>query len=163
MTSRSRVWGWLAACVAIVIGCSEHDPELERQGGTGGNAGGAGTAGTSGGGQSGADGSACPPSTAAKPTFPCEVQAVLEAKCHRCHQKPPLNGSPFPLLTWEDTQVVYVGKPIFRRMNNAIKTDFMPATFVKLDPPVETLTPAEKQILIEWSECGIPADGAVCP
>src|SRR4051812_45598543 len=36
--------------------------------------------------------------------LPCEVAAVLQARCQSCHRQPGLFGAPMPLLTWADTQ-----------------------------------------------------------
>src|SRR5579863_5430712 len=44
-------------------------------------------------------GCATPPSAGA---FPSDVQAVLQDKCWPCHQMPPKNHAPFPLLTYAD-------------------------------------------------------------
>ncbi len=146
-----------------MIACAEHDPELERVGGTPGASGGAGgSAGSSGaGGQAGAGGGCFP--SVGKPTLPCDVEAVLKAKCQRCHDDPTKNGAPFALLTWEDTQADYFDKPIYERMHSVVDGDFMPFTFLALDPPVETLTASEKTTLLDWLLCPTPEDGVVCP
>jgi uncharacterized membrane protein len=69
---------------------------------------GLGCAGSPGGGE---DGGVCapnPPIQAMCPTnpatgdFPTAVGTVVRDKCQTCHQQPPLNGAPFPLLTYED-------------------------------------------------------------
>jgi hypothetical protein len=151
---------WLGV-FALACACSDHEPELERIGGIGGSVADSGAAGGQGG-QSGSDGGCAAPS-AQNPTFPCEVEAVLKAKCHRCHQDPQQNGAPFPLLTWENTQVDYFGKPIYQRMESVVSSDFMPFTSLALNPPVEPLTADEKATLLDWLVCAIPADGAVCP
>jgi hypothetical protein len=39
--------------------------------------------------------------------FPCDVFAVIHTNCNPCHQDPPQNGAPFPLLTYADTQKPY--------------------------------------------------------
>ena len=144
---------------AILVGCSEHDPELERVGGSPGgfklDAGSGGSAGASG-------DAGCLP-VLKNPTFPCDVEAVLKAKCHRCHQDPTLNGAPFPLLKWEHTQIDYFGKPVYERMLNVVTIDFMPYTSLVLDPPVQSLTADEKSALLDWLACPTPEEGAVCP
>jgi hypothetical protein len=148
----------------------EHDPEIDREGGPLPDASSGGTAGDSGvGGQAadaGADGAPCPFIDPAiiTPALPCDVEAVLKAKCQRCHQNPPLNGAPFPLLTWENTQAIYFNQPIYARMLKAVSSGFMPYKGVVLDPPVEPLTDDEKATLIAWlSECGPPAEKTSCP
>src|ERR1700760_1681726 len=47
------------------------------------------------------------PATPQTGDFPCAVFAVVHKKCNPCHQMPPLNGAPFPLLTYADTQSPY--------------------------------------------------------
>ena len=39
--------------------------------------------------------------------FPCDVFAVVHHNCNPCHQMPPMNGAPFPLLVYADTQQVF--------------------------------------------------------
>lgn len=101
------------------------------------------------------------------PGYPCDVYAVLQAKCLRCHGEPLRNGAPFSFTTWQDTQPDYLGKPRWQAMQNAVQTDFMPAVFFNssdppLQPPVEGLTPAEKQILLDWFKAGAPASEPGC-
>lgn len=171
--------GWLG--FGLMLAC-EHDPEMDRIGGplpdsgSGGSAGSAGSGGTGGvGGTAGAaggdvdggdSGPPCPIIDPAivTPAIPCDIEDILQAKCQRCHQSPPQNGAPFQLLQWEDTQKVYLGKPIHLRMFNAVTSGFMPFTALPLDPPVEPLTPAEKTKLLDWlSQCGPPVEATACP
>jgi uncharacterized membrane protein len=100
---------------------------------------------------------------ASEPTW-CQVHTVLEDKCQRCHTDPPENGAPFSLLTYEDTQVTDGrGRPRFERMRDAVESEYMPATFVKLEPPVEPLTDNERAVLLDWvSAGGEPTGGTRC-
>jgi hypothetical protein len=165
----------IAVVGALFTSCADHDPEMDRIGGPlpdGGDTSG-GSAGSSGGsagsagsaGAAGADANPCPPidPNLVNPSFPCEIDAILEAKCRRCHTEPQQNGAPFPLLTWQDTQEEYFLTPIYKRMHNAVKTDFMPFVALPLEPPVEPLTPAEKAKLLEWLECALPVEAQTCP
>lgn len=174
---------WLlgfAVVGALIASCADHDPEMGRVGGplpdgggaTGGSAGQAGSAGSAGNagsagsaGAAGADASTCPPVDPGivSPAFPCEIEAIIAAKCQRCHQDPPQNGAPFPLLTWQDTQEEYLLSPIWKRMYNAVNTGFMPFVALPLDPPVEPLTPQEKDTLLAWLECALPVEAQACP
>jgi hypothetical protein len=97
------------------------------------------------------------------PTW-CEVFAVLEQKCQRCHHEPPANGAPFALVTYDDTQVVdRRGVPRYERMLDAVESDFMPATFIELEPPVEPLDASEKTLLVDWLSRGAePVGGTSC-
>jgi hypothetical protein len=98
------------------------------------------------------------------PTW-CEAFAVLEQKCQRCHGEPPANGAPFALVTYDDTQIVdRRGVPRYERMLGAVESDFMPATFIDLEPPVEPLDAAEKALLVDWLSRGAePVGGTGCP
>ena len=49
------------------------------------------------------------------------------------------DGAPFPLLAWEDTQVVLRDRPRFEFMKSAVQSGFMPYN-VQANPPVERLT-----------------------
>ena len=168
----------VAVAGALFASCADHDAEMDRVGGplpdggdasggsagsSGGSAGSAGSAGAAG--DAAADANPCPaidPSIV-NPAFPCEIEAIIVAKCQRCHTDPPENGAPFPLLTWQDTQEEYFLTPIWKRMHNAVSTGFMPFVALPLDPPVEPLTPQEKETLLEWLECALPVEAQTCP
>jgi hypothetical protein len=95
--------------------------------------------------------------------FPCEVEAILERKCQRCHQDPPQNYAPFPLLTWSDTRASYGVQLVYQAMLPAIESDFMPYTELDLEPPVQPLTANEKETLLDWLEGGAePVEDRVC-
>lgn len=101
---------------------------------------------------------ACLPDTGLQTgDFPCEIETIIQDKCQRCHQDPPLKGAPFPLLTYENTQADYVKKHIYERMAKAIETNFMPLTPPKLDA-------AEKETMLAWlCACAPPAaPGEAC-
>ena len=89
---------------------------------------------------------------------------MLAAKCQRCHNDPTQNTAPFPLLTWEDTQADFFNKLVWERMLSVLEIDFMPPTFFpNLQPPVEPLTAAEKQVLVSWLSVGAPSAQGPCP
>ena len=94
----------------------------------------------------------------------CAADRVLSHKCRRCHRDAPLNGAPFPLLSYEDTQVVDArGKPRFQKMADAVTSAYMPPQFLSLTPPVEPLTDEERTTLLDWCAAGARADdGAAC-
>ena len=102
----------------------------------------------------------------------CEARSVLQQKCVRCHQDPPQNEAPFPLLTFEDVhatpyaQMYDVDDEAWELMLNAVETGFMPPVtlFPDLDPPVEPLTDDEKNTLLDWLRAEAPANGPTdCP
>jgi hypothetical protein len=83
--------------------------------GTGG-AGGGSDGGTEGGTGGEPDATKCP-TTPQTGDFPCDVFAVVHASCNPCHQNPPKNGAPFPILTYADTQKVFIpGLLVFQQM-----------------------------------------------
>jgi uncharacterized membrane protein len=88
--------------------------------------------------------------------FPCEVHAVLVARCHECHQSPPIMGAPFPLLTYEDTRQPYGTKKRWQVMKTAIESGFMP--FGKDD-----LAGDELKTMQDWfAACAPPAEAMGC-
>jgi hypothetical protein len=180
---------WTAFLSALVLAaCTEHDPELGHVGGAGavgglaaGGTGGSSGAGASGGtgGVSGAAGAACVLDTTgmANPSYPCDILAVIGPrtdgklpKCLRCHTEPQVNGAPFSLLTWPDTQKVYPpvgGKPIWQKMYVAVDTKFMPICAETgcgnfEGGPTEKLTDEERNTLLSWLECPQPVDSPGC-
>lgn len=105
-----------------------------------------------------------PPATGAEVSW-CEASEVLQAKCQRCHVGMGLNGAPFPLVSYDDTQVIdAAGAPRWKRMQTMVEMDAMPPDFVKLDPPAQKLTAGEKELLLRWFEQGAePVGGLACP
>lgn len=159
--SSQRAAALLAAVVwlgLMLTSCTE-DPTLDRVGGTGPVA----------------DGRArCDetPADASPRSFPCDVEAVLRAKCQRCHDSPAeldrcypaktcLRG-PFPLLKWSDTHQVYGDKPIFVRMHDAVASDFMPFKSNDITPPTAPLEPGEKATLLAWTAACAPPGSVAC-
>ena len=89
----------------------------------------------------------------------CAAQQVLVAKCQRCHTAPPEHGAPFPLVTYDDTQVVNArGEARFIAIDAAVSKDYMPPSFITLEPPVAKLTEPERDVLLAWCRAGgLPA------
>jgi hypothetical protein len=89
--------------------------------------------------------------------YPCDVEAVLRAKCHTCHTMPPRNGAPMSLLTWSATQNLASGSAtlkIWERAREYVSTNYMPY----MGSPTGPLTPTEKATLLGWLEAGaVPA------
>jgi hypothetical protein len=93
----------------------------------------------------------------------CAALTVLRAKCQRCHQEPTQNGAPFALSTYADTQVAdRKGVPRFQRMKAALATDYMPPTFLELEPAVEPLDESERSALLSWLSSDQPLDNPDC-
>jgi uncharacterized membrane protein len=98
--------------------------------------------------------------------IPCEVEAVLAAKCQRCHGDPQQNGAPFPLLTLEQVHLPYGSgpdaMPIYTHMATAVENGTMPYRAPSIMPPVEALTDEEKTILLDWLNAGADGVMATC-
>jgi hypothetical protein len=88
--------------------------------------------------------------------LPADVDAVLAAKCRRCHTSPARNGAPFPLYTWDDTRGTHHGHPIHVRIGQVVQNGFMPI-LIPANPAVEPLTNDEKQTLLAWVAAGAPS------
>jgi hypothetical protein len=122
---------------------------------------GGGAAGGPGSGGAGAAASCAPvPKTG---DFPCDVFAVIHANCNPCHQDPPLNGAPFPLLTYADTQKPYsTTNLIFQQMYEQIGPTGAPRM-----PLGGMLTADDYDTLRNWlAGCAIPVgagEGCGCP
>ena len=109
------------------------------------------------------DGSAGNGHDIASRTTWCDVAIVLAAKCQRCHGAPPEHGAPFSLVTYEDTQrLSKTGQPRFAAIETVVTDDYMPPSFITLDPTVERLTDTEKQQLLDWCHAGAPGPGEAC-
>ncbi len=115
----------------------------------------------------------CPPSVNVDTDFlPCDVEAVLVAKCQRCHDTPEhlapclrrksCVSGPFPLLTYADTQQGTGNGRIFELMGQAVSLGYMPFTEANVSPPVEPLTDAEKSTLLDWIAACAPGTSTAC-
>jgi hypothetical protein len=94
-----------------------------------------------------------PPPIITMPTgldIPCDPNQVLKDVCQKCHTVPQRNGAPFPLVTYDDTQAIWKGAPIYTYMIAALEKGIMPL------PPV-TITPAQLDTLLTWLRGGTPA------
>lgn len=126
-----RGLGFLAcAALSIATGCSEsNDPQGDGGGASGGG-----------------------------PSW-CEVSQVLAGKCRRCHVGEGLNGAPFALVTYADTQVEDAVGPRWIRMQRMVEDRTMPPTDSDLVPPPEPLTDDEAALLEAWFAAGAKAVG----
>jgi hypothetical protein len=124
---------------------------------------------TTGSGQGGGDGGVSCGPLPATGDVPCDVFKVIHGTCNRCHQDPPLAGAPFPLLTYEDTQMPYDmhGKLRYQRMHEVIQPDGSPhMPFKSTIVVVPELTAAEFATLDAWLACPTPTaqgQGCECP
>jgi hypothetical protein len=163
-----------AALLALYAGCGEQSSE--RRGGgdipdltagapdipTAGAAGDANDA-AGAGGASGATGSELVPW--------CAAYKIINCVCQQCHQNPPLNGAPLPLVTYADTQGPYLNpatkKTVWQEMQTVIGSRFMPytgPTDPPVMPPVKPLTDEQQTTMLTWLAQGaLDTGGTDCP
>ncbi len=103
---------------------------------------------TDGGGGSGGDDA---------PTY-CDVEPITHAYCTRCHSDPP-DPAPFPLVTYADTQVAHGSRQRYEVMADMVDSELMPPVSASADPPIESLTEEQRQVIVEWAEAGAPSGG----
>lgn len=96
----------------------------------------------------------------------CQVSELLQAKCQVCHSGKGNFGAPFPLVTYEDTQVEDHAGARYERMQTMIEADLMPPSpeQTTLGSPPDKLTEDEKELVLTWIEEGArPVGGTDCP
>lgn len=104
----------------------------------------------------------CPPMPASG-DIPCDVGAVLAARCQICHTLPRMNGAPFPLLTYEQLHAQFGTTSLLKwqRMAQVIEPDNLP----HMPPAGRTqLDDTEIGVLRGWfAQCAPPvAEGTGC-
>jgi hypothetical protein len=99
--------------------------------------------------------------------LPCDVTAVLQANCQSCHQNPPINSAPMPLVTWEDTQAVVPNDPdgipptsATEKVYQMIETRITSASNPMPPLPHAALDAADLATLTSWVNAGAPAGTA---
>ena len=110
---------------------------------------------------SGAEASPLVDATPTSGFYPCDVEAVLKAKCHTCHTMPPRNGAPMSLLAWEATQKLVGGSAttkVWQRAREYVSTGYMPFQ----GSPTGPLTASEKSTLLTWLEGGAQPAPQAC-
>ncbi len=144
----------LGSCAAIVGACGSHDPQITRRGG------------------SLPDGDPMPVFVSSDVPVPwCAAYQVLNTVCQQCHQNPPINGAPIPLLTYADTQAQFFSTEftVHEVMYQVVLDDEMPYRGTAADggailPKVRPLTPQEKYTLLSWLNQGATnLGGEDCP
>jgi len=109
---------------------------------------------SSAGGGGAGGGSACAPGPATPATgdIPCDVFEVIHRACNPCHTNPPINGAPFPILTYEDTQEPYgIASKRFLAMNQVIRPGGTPPM-----PPSGALSAQDLKVLTGWLDACAP-------
>jgi hypothetical protein len=103
------------------------------------------------------------PGTPQTGDFPCDIFAVVHTNCNPCHQMPPKNGAPFPLLVYADTQQRYSPTElVFQQMFISTGPNGAPRM-----PFGGMLAPADYDLLHGWlGQCAPPVPagtGCGCP
>jgi hypothetical protein len=139
--------GFLAVCASAVAAC----------GGTTSN----GANGADGGtlGATGATDATTPITSLGSTPLPCDVEVVLNGHCRSCHQSPPVNAAPMPLMTWEDTQRAAISDPskkVYQLMETRIHDDRAPMPQL----PNARLGTTDTATIDEWVAAGAPRRSA---
>jgi len=158
-STRALIGAFVAAGVlALYTGCG--DQSTERTGGEVPDLS-AGSAGAAEGGGAGAQ---------AGKTVPwCDAYKIVNCVCQQCHQDPVRHGASMPLMTYEDTQAPFpfpTSKTfVWEKMETAVSSRFMPLTTdPSVTPPVEPLSDADRNTLLDWLAQGAHDEGGTdCP
>ena len=144
----------VAALVALYAGCASSDVNTNRQGGP------------------------LPPipeaglheaSLSDVPVPWCAAYQIINCVCQQCHQNPPLNGAPIPLMTYADTQAPFPlatsKNHVWQTMQNVVSTRFMPYMGDKtVMPVVLPLDDDDYDTLLSWLAQGaVDLGGQDCP
>jgi hypothetical protein len=94
----------------------------------------------------------------------CDTYKIINCVCQQCHQNPPLNGAPIPLMTYEDTQAPFPlpssKNQVWQTMQTVIANRFMPYTGdPSVKPPVQPLTDEQQNLMLTWLKEGAHAEG----
>lgn len=86
----------------------------------------------------------------------CDAKVVIEEKCLRCHSEGGEVDTPFFLDTYEEVSERVTS------LQRVIKNGSMPFMDRDLEPEVEPLTSAEKELLLEWLAADAPQGEEDC-
>jgi hypothetical protein len=98
----------------------------------------------------------------------CDAYKIINCVCQQCHQNPPLNNAPLPLVTYDDTQGQYQGSAlklkVWQEMQKVIASRFMPYMGSDVTPPVKPLTDEQQATMLTWFDQGaVDIGGQDCP
>lgn len=86
--------------------------------------------------------------------LPSDVDAVLAARCRKCHSDPPRNFAPFPLVTWQDTHApapAHDAQAVYEVIAERIHDPGFP-----MPPAGNPMTDADRKVLDDWIAQGAP-------
>jgi gluconolactonase len=82
-----------------------------------------------------------------------DVEPIVRDRCQICHDNPPQNGAPVPLVSYGDvTAQASSGEPMHREMYQRVSSDDAPMP----PPPMVALTSEEIDIFKTWTREGAP-------
>jgi hypothetical protein len=146
MPRRHEPWLWAACCVALaacVAVIEEPDHPHTTVVGPGAAA---GAGATLGGGSTGFDDKVVRPSH-----LPCQIEALINARCKNCHAPSTLPNRPVSLLTYEDLIQPSRSAP---GLNYAQQAELLVRSGMM--PPTSALAPSDSQLWSSWVLSGAP-------
>lgn len=94
--------------------------------------------------------------------IPCDVDAILETNCRKCHSAEPQYGAPMPLVTFGDLHAPSKSDPnkqVYELIAGKIASDVEPMP----PPPNERLSADARATLTAWTNGGaVSANGTGC-
>jgi hypothetical protein len=95
--------------------------------------------------------------------LPCDVDAVLQNNCRKCHSDPPQFGAPMPLVTYADLMAPAPEDPtgkqkVYQAVELRTHDDAMPMP----QPPNPRLDAADQATLDNWINAGAPPSSQSC-
>jgi hypothetical protein len=98
---------------------------------------------------------------AATTDLPCDVDAILEANCRKCHAATPAFGAPMPLVTHANLTAPAVSDPsrkVYELVGKRTHDDARPMP----QPPNPRLDAEDQKVLDDWIAAGAKASSADC-
>lgn len=99
------------------------------------------------------------PAPGAAPTFACDVEPILKARCQSCHGATPSFGAPLPLATFADLAAdspQFPGQKVHQRVAVRVAQEQAPMP----QAPNPRLDAAQVELLKRWSDQGAPQGSA---
>lgn len=87
--------------------------------------------------------------------LPSAVDSVFASRCRKCHGTPQHMGAPFPLLTWQNTQMLVPNNPRHLHVYEAMKLRINDPNF-PMPPDGNPFTASDRKVLNDWLDAGAP-------